>query len=935
MPCGQLCYNYRWHCRPGRLRRLNLQNKPSPTREYGSLGARENYIRRRTAARIRKPTAKCYNYKGEQCNQYIAYGPRFGLRKRPTVCCCPDGDPKCQHTKSSWFRSNGGSGSDVTFWKRISAGPANLMPSCLGTPQCSPSQEDQCMDCMGWYRPCPWNGRYWEGKGWNRDWARTGKPPDEAVGGSALEGKNTWADGADMLIARTAFAAVLLGGPPIAGQKHGHPIIYVLGGKIQGGGIVDSVDKFSVGKWMRAKGKGQMDPMPRERAGFGAARLGNYCGTVLVTGGVSPGFPAVSLQNVDIFRPGCDKGVWKKAEDMTVPRWGHCVVGVARGELPNPWPYTDLVYSIGGLNNNGYLASVEVYNSGGKRSWKSVKPMQTKRFRAAATNLQAFEQLGGLPFIFVAGGVNESYTVGLDSVEVYDAEADTWYPGANLTSPRVGAVAVSFAGKVYVIGGAVLAGGGGGEGRVLASMDVWDGPVWSSKKVWTAGAKMATARWNAAAVALVTPTPPHNGKIYVMGGSSQISGLESGEPLKSMEIYDPQANKWAAVVEPRPTSNIGCSSYMKKAAVRVKIPPDPNAVTVDNIKKFYSDHNIKRIQDLISCCGSKLQPQTPINIYYLDDFWNALSGSSSVIYLGETIRQAVVIVAGMFAQFMHESANFSTCDEYNLGNTCSYGPCSCGQYGSNYMGVNYISSPKCPRNNNMNIRATTSCAAGPGCLGPMECTPNTASAGCCFWGRGPIQLTGQHNYKSFQNWLNDNKITILGISLCDNPNQICTNKQLLWLSAMYFWWSRVQSAIEECTTCCICDNCPPPGHEGGCCRGLVGNSTCVTQGYFPDGSNCPTAQQQQWCTEETPKPVSIFKKSLKDYIQNMGMDANYSNSKWLGSQIPATWPSGIGGEINRNKWSNKADANQVRICNFLRIMLRLGFIGDYDVACQL
>ena len=189
MPCGQLCYNYRWHCRPGRLRRLNLQNKPNPTRDYGSLGARENYIRRRTAARIRKPTAKCYNYKGEQCNQYIAYGPRFGLRKRPTVCCCPDGDPKCQHTKSSWFRSNGGSGSDVTFWKRISAGPANLMPSCLGTPRCSPSQEDQCMDCMGWYRPCPWNGRYWEGKGWNRNWERTGKPPDEAVGGEAVGGE--------------------------------------------------------------------------------------------------------------------------------------------------------------------------------------------------------------------------------------------------------------------------------------------------------------------------------------------------------------------------------------------------------------------------------------------------------------------------------------------------------------------------------------------------------------------------------------------------------------------------------------------------------------------------------------------------------------------------------------------------------------------------
>ena len=145
---------------------------------------------------------------------------------------------------------------------------------------------------------------------------------------------------------------------------------------------------------------------------------------------------------------------------------------------------------------------------------------------------------------------------------------------------------------------------------------------------------------------------------------------------------------------------------------------------------------------------------------------------------------------------------------------------------------------------------------------------------------------------------------------------------------MYYWVKHVQTAIDTSLGGCLCENCPPEGFEGGCCRGAAGNAVCITQNYNPDGSNCPTAQQQYWCTKDSSKPVSIFKKSLKDYVQNMGINSNYSNSKWLGSQTPATWPSGIGGEINLSSWSNKANQNQVRICNFLRIMYKLGIITD-------
>ena len=318
---------------------------------------------------------------------------------------------------------------------------------------------------------------------------------------------------------------------------------------------------------------------------------------------------------------------------------------------------------------------------------------------------------------------------------------------------------------------------------------------------------------------------------------------------------------------------------------------------------------------------------TPYSNYDFDEFWNSLSNISSILDLGDNLIEGVVIVAGMLAQFMHEAANFSTCDEYNLGNSCNYGPCSCGQYGSNYMGANYTGNPHCPRNNNMNLTATTTATFA---SGPMECKSNTTSAGCCWWGRGPIQLTGQHNYQVFQNWLNENNIIKLSTSLCDDPNQICTNKQLLWLSAIQYWVKYVQTAIDSSVGGCLCDNCPLEGFEGGCCRGPPGNAVCITQNYNPDGSNCPTATQQYWCTKDSPKPVSIFKKSLKEYVKNMGINPNYSNSKWLGSQTPATWPSGIGGEINRSSWSNGADANQVRICNFLRIMQKLDMITDSD-----
>ena len=48
MSCGNYCFQRQWECRPGKLKRLSeVQQQPSPTRDYGSDGARSNYVMRR------------------------------------------------------------------------------------------------------------------------------------------------------------------------------------------------------------------------------------------------------------------------------------------------------------------------------------------------------------------------------------------------------------------------------------------------------------------------------------------------------------------------------------------------------------------------------------------------------------------------------------------------------------------------------------------------------------------------------------------------------------------------------------------------------------------------------------------------------------------------------------------------------------------------
>ena len=104
---------------PIRLKEMNNQRNPAPTRLVGAQVAMGNSIRRRVSAM--KTPDQCFGYKGEQCNPNIAYGPVFGLRQAPRFGSrCGDGGFR------NIYYANHGDSSDVTMWKRLYGGPRQL-----------------------------------------------------------------------------------------------------------------------------------------------------------------------------------------------------------------------------------------------------------------------------------------------------------------------------------------------------------------------------------------------------------------------------------------------------------------------------------------------------------------------------------------------------------------------------------------------------------------------------------------------------------------------------------------------------------------------------------------------------------------------------------------------------------------------------------------
>jgi len=108
--------------------------------------------------------------------------------------------------------------------------------------------------------------------------------------------------------------------------------------------------------------------------------------------------------------------------------------------------------------------------------------------------------------------------------------ADEWNNGPFLNTPRAGATAVTWDGKIYVFGGR------SGGNVVLNTVEMFDpqSGSWDNSSI----PAFPTARYNASAVIF-------ENKIYLIGGRT------INDVLKVVEVYDPVQNKWEEAHELR------------------------------------------------------------------------------------------------------------------------------------------------------------------------------------------------------------------------------------------------------------------------------------------------------------------------------------------------------------------------------------------------
>lgn len=330
---------------------------------------------------------------------------------------------------------------------------------------------------------------------------------------------------------------------------------------------------------------------------------------------------------------------------------------------------------------------------------------------------------------------------------------------------------------------------------------------------------------------------------------------------------------------------------------------DPDTVTVQQIRNVFDDAGVKDMPTLAAKCGGFLESldgEYMHNIrnwtwpgYSLADFWETLeittrltrNGEADGMWLGDNLQQGVLLVASMLGNFLQESSTMGSCDELCWTQHAGQAACKdapCGQYGNDYDDPDKYQGGDhdCPANLSMTIPANT--PSIPETV-PPSCGPNDeggARKGCCWWGRGPLQLTGRKNYGDFGHWMEVNKQVLgdLRSPICKDPGSLCNagektakNASVVWLSSLSYWLRIVQ-------------------------------------------------------------PLEGFRDSLQTFTKtNFNTTTNMFKSKTateLAYNEPPSFTAGVGGAINQGHWNNCAHNSLDRICSALRILRLVGYMHD-------
>ncbi len=204
------------------------------------------------------------------------------------------------------------------------------------------------------------------------------------------------------------------------------------------------------------------------------------------------------------------------------------------------------LYVLGGLGP-GWTAKGLVYEyDPATERWTKKKNMPLLTHHIGITELNGkIYVMGG----FVKPEKGPTAWQPVDNAWEYDPANDTWKALAPLPSKRGSPNAVVHGGKIYVIGGAGNFPGSKDTSihparphRAVGTNEVYD----PSTNTWETRSPMPTAR-NHAAAGMV------NSKIYVIGGRVGNGFITRASNTDIVEVYDPTADQWGALLAPMPT----------------------------------------------------------------------------------------------------------------------------------------------------------------------------------------------------------------------------------------------------------------------------------------------------------------------------------------------------------------------------------------------
>lgn len=174
-----------------------------------------------------------------------------------------------------------------------------------------------------------------------------------------------------------------------------------------------------------------------------------------------------------------------------------------------PFP---LVFAVGGHDGHEHLRAMEVLDVG-NQCWRPCRAMGMERTYFGAATLHNK--------LLVYGGANLDKKA-REELEIYDCLRDQWCDGSSMKVPRRNCASCELDGRVYAIGGF-------DGNRIINSVEAYDNRLRS----WMSIEPLPVQRSSASACA-------QGGKIYVLGGTS-------GTRLKTIDCFDPRANRWESL----------------------------------------------------------------------------------------------------------------------------------------------------------------------------------------------------------------------------------------------------------------------------------------------------------------------------------------------------------------------------------------------------